>query len=45
MDLQEVGRGTWTTLIWFRIGTGGGALVDAGMNLWVPYTAGNFLTS
>ena len=23
MDLQEVGSGTWTGLIWFRIGTGG----------------------
>ena len=24
MDLQEVGWGTWTALIWLRIGTGGG---------------------
>jgi len=23
-DLQEVGWGTWTRLIWFRTGTGGG---------------------
>jgi len=23
MDLQEVGWGTWTVLIWLRIGTGG----------------------
>jgi hypothetical protein len=23
MDLQEVGWGAWTGLIWFRIGTGG----------------------
>jgi hypothetical protein len=23
MDLQEVGLGTWTGLIWLRIGTGG----------------------
>jgi hypothetical protein len=23
MDLQEVGWGTWTGLIWLRIGTGG----------------------
>jgi len=26
MDLQEVGRGAWTGLIWLRIGTGGGHL-------------------
>jgi len=26
MDLQEVGWGTWTGLIWLRIGTGGGHL-------------------
>jgi hypothetical protein len=26
MDLQEVGWGAWTGLIWFRIGTGGGLL-------------------
>jgi hypothetical protein len=26
MDLQEVGWGTWTGMIWFRIGTGGGPL-------------------
>jgi hypothetical protein len=24
MNIQEVGCGTWTELIWFRIGTGGG---------------------
>jgi hypothetical protein len=26
MDLQEVERGTWTGLIWLRIGIGGGLL-------------------
>jgi hypothetical protein len=26
MDLQEVGLGAWTGLIWLRIGTGGGLL-------------------
>jgi hypothetical protein len=26
MDLQEVGSGAWTGLIWLRIGTGGGLL-------------------
>jgi hypothetical protein len=26
MDLQEVGWGAWTGLIWLRIGTGGGVL-------------------
>ena len=24
LDLQDVGWGTWTGLIWLRIGTGGG---------------------
>jgi hypothetical protein len=24
MDVQEVGWGAWTGLIWLRIGTGGG---------------------
>jgi hypothetical protein len=26
MDLEEVGWGAWTGLIWLRIGTGGGLL-------------------
>jgi len=26
MDLQDVGWGAWTELIWLRIGTGGGLL-------------------
>ena len=26
IDLQEVGSGEWTELIWLRIGTGGGQL-------------------
>jgi hypothetical protein len=26
MDVQEVGWGEWTGLIWLRIGTGGGLL-------------------
>jgi hypothetical protein len=26
IDLQEVGWGAWTELIWLRIGTGGGHL-------------------
>jgi len=26
MDLQEIGRGSRTRLIWLRIGTGGGLL-------------------
>jgi len=26
MDLQEVEWGTWTGLIWLRVGTGGGIL-------------------
>jgi hypothetical protein len=35
MDFQEVGWGAWAELIWLRIGTGGGTLVNAVMNLWV----------
>ena len=26
IDLQEVGLGVWTGLIWLRIGTGGGQI-------------------
>jgi len=26
MDIQEVGWGSWTGLVWLRIGTGGGHL-------------------
>jgi hypothetical protein len=37
--------GGQTGSIWFRIGTGGGVLVNTVMNLWVPYKAGNFLSS
>jgi hypothetical protein len=36
MDLQEVGWRAWNELIWLGIGTGGGALVNAVMNLQVP---------
>jgi hypothetical protein len=36
MDLQEVGWGAWTGLLWLRKGTGCGALVNAVMNLRVP---------
>jgi hypothetical protein len=43
MDLQDVGVVGWIELAqdrdrWW-------ALVNAVMNLWVPYNAGNFLTS
>ena len=34
----------WTGSGWLSIGKGGG-YVNVVMNLWVPYTAGNFLTS
>jgi hypothetical protein len=36
MDIREVGWGAWTGSIWLRIGTGGGAVVNAVMNLCVP---------
>jgi hypothetical protein len=35
MDLKEVVWGAWTGLSWLKIGTGGGALVNAVMNLGV----------
>jgi len=44
MDLQEVGWGAWTGLLWLRTGTGGGAFVNAVMNFRVPLNAGNLLT-
>jgi hypothetical protein len=35
----------WTGLIWLRIGTGGGALVNTVMNLRVPKNVGKSLKS
>jgi hypothetical protein len=35
-SFRKCDGGTWTGLIWLRIGTGGGALVKAVMNLLVP---------
>jgi hypothetical protein len=44
MDLQEVGGGIdWIDLTQNRDRLR--ALVNAVMNVWVPYSAGNFLTS
>jgi len=45
MDLQDVGWGTWTGLIWLRRGTGAGIFVNEVMNFLVPYNAWNFFTS
>jgi hypothetical protein len=45
MDLQEVGSGVWTGSSWLRIGTVWRATVNAVVNIRVPSTAGNFLTS
>ena len=36
MDLQEVGWGAWTGLLWLSIGTGCGTFVNAVMNLRLP---------
>ena len=36
MDLREVGWGAWTGSVWLRVGTGGGAVVNAVMSLRVP---------
>jgi hypothetical protein len=32
MDITKKGRGAWSELIWFGIGTGGGALVNTVMD-------------
>ena len=46
MDLKEIGWwGAWTDFIWRGVGTSGGALVNAVMNLCVPLNARYFLTS
>jgi hypothetical protein len=44
MDIQELGSGAWTGLVWLSRGTGGSSC-NAVMNLPVPYNAGNFLTN
>jgi hypothetical protein len=36
MDFRKGDVGVWTGLSWLRIETGGMALVNAVMNLWVP---------
>jgi hypothetical protein len=35
MDLREIGWGVWSGFTWLRIGTVGGAVVNAVMNLRV----------
>lgn len=42
-DLQEVGLAAWNGLVWLRIDRWQ-TLVNALMNLQVPYNAGGFLT-
>jgi len=45
MDIREVrfgrGRWAWIGLIWLRLGTGGGQLLNAVMNLRVPFNGRN----
>jgi hypothetical protein len=43
MDLQEVGLAAWNGLVWLRTDRWQ-TLVNALMNLQVPYSAGSFLT-
>ena len=45
MSLQEVGWESRNVLLWLRIRDRWQALVNVAMNLRVPHTAGNFLTS
>jgi hypothetical protein len=45
INLKKVGWGKWTGLLWLRIRDRWWALVNVAMNLRVPYTARNFLTS
>jgi len=42
---RKLDVGAWTGSSWLKIGTGGGAFVNALMNLRVPQNTGNFLTS
>jgi len=45
MNLKKVGWGEWTGLMWLRIRDRWQALVNMVMNLQIPQTVGNFLTS
>jgi hypothetical protein len=42
---RKMGRHAWTRSIWLRIRAGWWTVVNAVMNLRVPYNAGNFLSS
>jgi len=44
MDLQEVGRGGMSWIDLAQDSDGWQALINAVKNLWIPQTAGNFLT-
>ena len=44
MDLQEVGLAAWNGLVWLRMDRWQ-TLVNALMNLQVPYNVGGFLTT
>jgi hypothetical protein len=45
MDLQEMGWGAWTGLMWLRTGDRWWVLVNAVMTFLVLQNVGNFLTS
>jgi hypothetical protein len=45
MDLREIGFGDVGRIHWAQDRDRWRALVNMVMNLWVPYSAGNFLTS
>jgi hypothetical protein len=44
-NLKKVGWGKWIGLLWLRIRDRWRALVNMVMELQIPQTAGNFLTS
>jgi hypothetical protein len=44
MNLKKVGWGEGSGLLWLRIRDRWRAPVNMVMNLWVPQSAGNFLT-
>jgi hypothetical protein len=50
MDIQEVGWGAWTGLLWLRIGTGGGRLwmreeLSGSLNAGISWLAEDLLVS
>jgi hypothetical protein len=43
-ELRKCGMKVWAEFVWLRIASSDSLLLTL-MNLWVPYKAGNFLSS